>query len=72
MTPDASPPPPSQTWGPVVEYSLQRKGWPNGYASLGEPIDQGSDGMKALEAYMYWSNSGSVLIPRKTRGNDVH
>lgn len=29
----------------------------------GEEIDVNSDAMKALEAYMYWSNQGSVLDP---------
>ena len=29
----------------------------------GEVIDVDSDAMKALEAYIYWSNTGSVLIP---------
>lgn len=29
----------------------------------GEVIDVNSDAMKALEAYMYWSNKGSVLDP---------
>ncbi len=29
----------------------------------GEMIDSDSDAMKALEAYIYWSNTGSVLIP---------
>jgi thiosulfate dehydrogenase len=29
----------------------------------GEKIDSDSDAMKALEAYIYWSNTGSVLIP---------
>jgi thiosulfate dehydrogenase len=29
----------------------------------GERIDSDSDAMKALEAYIYWSNTGSVLIP---------
>ncbi|MGH6947973.1 MAG: c-type cytochrome [Kiloniellales bacterium] len=29
----------------------------------GERIDPESDAMKALEAYMYWSNRGSVLDP---------
>jgi thiosulfate dehydrogenase len=29
----------------------------------GEMIDVDSDAMKALEAYMYWSNRGSVLDP---------
>ena len=31
----------------------------------GEKIDSDSDAMKALEAYIYWSNTGSVLIPGK-------
>ena len=31
----------------------------------GEKIDPESDAMKALEAYIYWSNSGSVLAPGK-------
>jgi len=31
----------------------------------GEKIDSDSDAMKALEAYIYWSNSGSVLVPGK-------
>jgi thiosulfate dehydrogenase len=29
----------------------------------GEKIDADSDAMKALEAYIYWSNTGSVMIP---------
>ena len=29
----------------------------------GEVIDVSSEAMKALEAYMYWSNKGSVLDP---------
>jgi thiosulfate dehydrogenase len=29
----------------------------------GERIESDSDAMKALEAYMYWSNRGSVLDP---------
>ena len=29
----------------------------------GEKIDPESDAMKALEAYIYWSNTGSVLVP---------
>lgn len=31
----------------------------------GEKIDPDSDAMKALEAYIYWSNAGSVLVPGK-------
>jgi thiosulfate dehydrogenase len=31
----------------------------------GEKIDSDSDAMKALEAYIYWSNAGSVLVPGK-------
>jgi len=31
----------------------------------GEKIDPDSDAMKALEAYIYWSNTGSVLVPGK-------
>ena len=31
----------------------------------GEKIDPESDAMKALEAYIYWSNTGSVLVPGK-------
>jgi thiosulfate dehydrogenase len=31
----------------------------------GEKIDSDSEAMKALEAYIYWSNSGSVLTPGK-------
>jgi thiosulfate dehydrogenase len=31
----------------------------------GEKIDTDSDAMKALEAYIYWSNTGSVLSPGK-------
>jgi thiosulfate dehydrogenase len=31
----------------------------------GEKIDTDSEAMKALEAYIYWSNSGSVLAPGK-------
>jgi thiosulfate dehydrogenase len=29
----------------------------------GEKIDPESEAMKALEAYIYWSNSGSILVP---------
>jgi thiosulfate dehydrogenase len=29
----------------------------------GEKIDPQSEAMKALEAYIYWSNTGSVLVP---------
>ena len=31
----------------------------------GEKIGPDSDAMKALEAYIYWSNTGSVLAPGK-------
>jgi thiosulfate dehydrogenase len=31
----------------------------------GEKIDTDSPAMKALEAYIYWSNTGSVLVPGK-------
>jgi thiosulfate dehydrogenase len=31
----------------------------------GEKIDFESDAMKALEAYIHWSNAGSVLVPGK-------
>ncbi len=31
----------------------------------GERIESDSDAMKALEAYIYWSNTGSVLVPGK-------
>jgi thiosulfate dehydrogenase len=31
----------------------------------GEKIDPESEAMKALEAYIYWSNTGSVLVPGK-------
>jgi thiosulfate dehydrogenase len=31
----------------------------------GEQIDPQSDAMKALEAYIHWSNSGSVMDPGK-------
>ena len=31
----------------------------------GEKIDSDSDAMKALEAYIYWSTTGSVLVPGK-------
>jgi thiosulfate dehydrogenase len=31
----------------------------------GEKIDPESDAMKALEAYITWSNTGSVLVPGK-------
>ena len=31
----------------------------------GEKIDPESAAMKALEAYIYWSNTGSVLVPGK-------
>jgi thiosulfate dehydrogenase len=33
--------------------------------SQGEKIDSDSDAMKALEAYITWSNTGSVLVPGK-------
>jgi len=29
----------------------------------GEKIDPESEAMKALEAYIYWSNTGSILVP---------
>ncbi len=31
----------------------------------GEKIDPESDAMKALEAYIHWSNAGSVMVPGK-------
>jgi thiosulfate dehydrogenase len=31
----------------------------------GEKIDPEGEAMKALEAYIYWSNTGSVLVPGK-------
>lgn len=31
----------------------------------GEKIDSDSEAMKSLEAYIYWSNTGSVLAPGK-------
>ena len=31
----------------------------------GERIPDDSEAMKALEAYIYWSNTGSVLVPGK-------
>jgi thiosulfate dehydrogenase len=31
----------------------------------GEKIDPESEAMKTLEAYIYWSNTGSVLVPGK-------
>ena len=31
----------------------------------GEKINPDSEAMKALEAYIYWSNTGSVLVPGK-------
>jgi thiosulfate dehydrogenase len=31
----------------------------------GEKIDTDSEAMKALETYIYWSNTGSVLVPGK-------
>ena len=31
----------------------------------GEKIESDSDAMRALEAYIYWSNTGSVLVPGK-------
>jgi len=34
-------------------------------AEQGEKIDSESEAMKALEAYITWSNIGSVLVPRK-------
>jgi thiosulfate dehydrogenase len=33
--------------------------------SQGEKIDPESEAMKALEAYITWSNTGSVLVPGK-------
>ena len=35
--------------------------WCIGNVTKGTPLDSDSDAMKALEAYIYWSNSGSVL-----------
>ena len=72
MTPDASRPPRDQTWGPVVEYSFQRKVQPNAHASLAEPIDQNADAIKALKAYIYGPDSGAVLKSPGTRGDGVH
>jgi thiosulfate dehydrogenase len=31
----------------------------------GEKINPDSEAMKALEAYIYWSNTGSVMVPGK-------
>jgi len=31
----------------------------------GEKIDSDSEAMKALEAYIYWSNTNSILVPGK-------
>jgi thiosulfate dehydrogenase len=31
----------------------------------GEKIDPDSEAMKALETYIYWSNTGSVMVPGK-------
>lgn len=35
--------------------------WCIAHPNQGEEIDTDSEAMKALEAYIYWSNSGSVL-----------
>jgi thiosulfate dehydrogenase len=39
--------------------------WCIGNVNKGVPLDADSDAMKALEAYIYWSNSGSVLSTGK-------
>ena len=39
--------------------------WCIGNVNKGTPLDADSDAMKALEAYIYWSNSGSVLSTGK-------
>ena len=39
--------------------------WCIGNVTKGVPLNSDSDAMKALEAYIYWSNSGSVLSTGK-------
>ena len=49
----------------VDEFSTLRDmiNWSIEKPNEGEKIESDSDAMKALEAYIYWSNSGSVLVP---------
>jgi thiosulfate dehydrogenase len=49
----------------VDEFSTLRDmiNWCIEKPSEGEKIESDSEAMKALEAYIYWSNSGSVLVP---------
>jgi thiosulfate dehydrogenase len=39
--------------------------WCISHPNQGEEIDVSSEAMKALEAYITWSNTGSVLVPGK-------
>jgi thiosulfate dehydrogenase len=39
--------------------------WCISHPNQGEEIDVDSEAMKALEAYITWSNTGSVLVPGK-------
>ena len=48
---------------PVTPQQLQA--YDEVFMEQGEKIDPDSDAMKALEAYIYWSNTGSVLVPGK-------
>jgi thiosulfate dehydrogenase len=49
----------------VDEFSTLRDmiNWCIDKPNQGEKIESDSEAMKALEAYIYWSNSGSVLVP---------
>jgi thiosulfate dehydrogenase len=49
----------------VDEFSTLRDmiNWCIEKPNEGEKIESDSDAMKALEAYIYWSNTGSVLVP---------
>jgi thiosulfate dehydrogenase len=49
----------------VDEFSTLRDmiNWCIEKPNEGEKIESDSEAMKALEAYIYWSNSGSVLVP---------
>jgi thiosulfate dehydrogenase len=51
----------------VTKFSTLRDmiNWCIEKPNQGEKIDSDSDAMKALEAYIYWSNTGSVLVPGK-------
>jgi len=49
----------------IAEFSTLRDmiNWCIEKPNEGERIDDNSQAMKALEAYIYWSNTGSVLVP---------